>query len=587
MQKLNAPMVGPTPVPTSVPMNKSMCRSPRQSLPRPARMLAAGLLTLALAAPSMGAFAASTDANSASQVWLRLSPSQYKQVIRDIFGPSIAVTGRFEPEIRDKGLMAIGSREASVTDAGLERYDALARGIAAQVVDERNRATLIPCKPRSATSSDDKCAQAFVTSVGRLLYRRQLSRDEIKVQVKVAASAAQSLHDFYGGLGLALSNMLVSPDFLFRFQRSEPDPAHPGQYRLDAYSKASNLSFFLWNSMPDEQLLQAAESGAIHTKQGLDRQVDRMLSSPNVEIGVRAFFADLLGFSDFETLSKDPTFFPRYTLKVKEESQEQTLRTIVDHLLTRQGDYRDLLTTPHTFMTVSLAALYGVPLVDTSDNGQPDHWQAYTYPPDDPRAGLLAQASFVALYSPAGRSSPTGRGKALRETLLCQNVPPPPANVDFKFVQDTSNPKYKTTRDRLTAHRSDALCAGCHKITDPIGLALENFDGAGGYRTTENGAVIDTSGELSGHKFTGPVGLAKALHDDPAVTSCVAKKAYAFGSGRMPLESDPGWAQIKSKFSESHYNFVALLRQIASSDVFYSVPPQQVASAADSAAAAH
>lgn len=545
------------------------------------QVIAASLLPLALATALMSAHAAQIDpAANGSQVWLRLSPSQYTQVIRDIFGPAIVVTGRFEPEIRDKQLMAIGSRVASVTDAGLERYDALARGIATQVVDERHRATLIHCQPQSATSSDDTCAQAFIASVGRLLYRRHLSQEEVQAQVKVAASAAASLHSFYGGLGLALSNMLISPDFLFRFQKSEPDPSRPGQYRLDAYSKASNLSFFLWNSMPDEQLLQAAESGDLHTKEGLGRQVDRMLSSPNVAVGVRAFFADMLGFSEFETLSKDPTFFPRYTLKVKEESQEQTLRTIVDHLITRQGDYRDLLTTPHTFMTVSLAALYGVPLVDTSQNGQPDHWQSFTYPADDPRAGLLAQASFVALYSPAGRSSPTGRGKALRETLLCQNVPPPPANVDFKFVQDTSNPKYKTTRDRLTAHRSDALCAGCHRITDPIGLALENFDGAGGYRTTENGAVIDTSGELSGHKFTGPVGLAKALHDDPAITSCVAKKAYAFGSGRMPLESDQDWAQIKSKFADSHYNMVELLRQIATSDVFYSVPSLQVASAA-------
>lgn len=549
--------------------------------------IAASLLSLALCAMSTYASEApasqepSASPSGPSEVWLRLSPSQYRQVIRDVFGPAIAVKGRFETELRDQGLMAIGSRRASVTDAGLERYDDLARGIAKQVVNERNRATLISCKPRSATGSDDACTKKFVGSVGRLLYRRQLTKDEIQTQVKVAAEVAKSTNNFYGGLEFALSNMLISPDFLFRFQRTERDPASPGEYRLDAYSKAANLSFFLWNSAPDEQLLKAAESGELHNKEGLKRQVDRLLSSPNVETGVRAFFADLLGFSDFETLSKDPTFFPRYTLSVKEESQEQTLRTIVDHLLTRQGDYRDLLTTPHTFLTASLAALYGVPLVDTSDNGQPDHWRPYTYPENDSRVGLLAQASFVALHSPAGRSSPTDRGKALRETLLCQAVPPPPANIDFKFVQDISDPKYKTTRDRLTAHRTDPLCAGCHRITDPIGLALENFDGGGGYRTTENGVQIDTSGEIRGQKFDGPLGLAKTLREDPAVTSCVAKKAYAFGAGRMPVENGEEWTQIKTRFAESKYNMVELLRQIASSDVFYSAPPTVQVAATD------
>ena len=535
-------------------------------------VLAASLLPLALAGSATSSAAQRSAAvGPATEVWLRLSPSQYEQVIRDVFGASIAVTGRFEPELRDQGLMAIGSRRASVTDAGLERYDALARGIAEQVMSERNRATLMPCKPRSEASSDDACARKFVGTVGRLLYRRPLQKQELDAQVEVASSAAKSLQSFYGGLEFALSNMLISPDFLFRFQRSEPDPERPGQLRLDGYSKAANLSFLLWNSTPDDQLLQAAESGEIHTKEGLRRQVDRLLSSPSLELGVRAFFADMLGFSDFETLSKDPQFFPRYTLNAKEESQEQTLRTIVDHLIKRRGDYRDLLTTPHTFLTASLAALYGVPLVDTSDNGQPDHWRPYSYAPDDPRVGLLAQASFVALHSPAGRSSPTDRGKALRETLLCQTVPPPPANVDFKFVQDISDPKYKTTRDRLTAHRSDALCAGCHRITDPIGLALENFDGGGAYRTTENGVPIDTSGELRGQKFTGPLGLAKALHDDPAVTSCVAKKAYAFGVGRLPAEKDPEWVRIQAEFARSGYDMVELLREIATSDMFYAV----------------
>ena len=143
-------------------------------------------------------------------------------------------------------------------------------------------------------------------------------------------------------------------------------------------------------------------------------------------------------------------------------------------------------------------------------------WQPYEFPPNDPRAGILSQVSFVALHSPPGRSSPTLRGKALREIMLCQRVPAPPGNVEFKIVQDTNNPEYKTARARLDVHRTNPVCAGCHKLIDPMGLALENFDGDGAYRTSENGAKIDASGALDGVTFTDAVGLGKAMHDNPA-----------------------------------------------------------------------
>ena len=540
--------------------------------------LAAGVVLAAVVAGTQ--IEAAEPASSDVPLSLRLSPSQYRQSIADIFGRSITITGRFEPETRKEGLLAIGAREANITDTGLQRYDDLARGIAGQVVDEQHRGLLIPCKPRDAKAPDDACAARFFARTGRLLYRHPLSKEEVAQKVAAAHESATTLKDFYAGLAASLSQMLISPDFLFRFKTTEADPKHPGQQRLDAFSKASELSFFLWNTTPDDELLKAAESGAIQTPQGLEKQVNRLLSSPRLESGVRAFFADMLGYADFETVSKDPAFFPRYTLSVKEQSQEQTLRTLVDLLLVKQGDYRDIFTTPDTFLTRSLAALYGVPLVETTDNGQPQRWIRYSYEPGDPRAGILSQASFLALYSPAGRTSPTGRGKALRENLLCQAVPPPPGNVDFKFVQDTSNPIYKTTRARLTAHRSEAMCAGCHRITDPLGLALENFDSAGGYRTNENGEPIDASGELNSVKFTGPSGLGKAIHDDPAATACVAKKAFAFSTGRLPPQKDPEWVAITKKFADSRYNFVSLLKEIALSNLAYSVPSTQVVSTA-------
>jgi hypothetical protein len=534
--------------------------------------LAIGLLPAALVAQSHSVAAPPPAPGTDMPLALRLSPSQYRQTIADIFDPSIQMTGSFEPEMRAQGLLVIGARESNVSDSGLESYDEIARGVAAQVVDEQHRATFIGCTPQSPASSDDTCTRSFFARVGPLIYRRPLTQDELQTQVNEAAKATGKLHDYYAGVAVSLSEMLISPNFLFRYKMTEPDPAHPGQERLNAYSKVSELSYFLWNTTPDEELLRAAASGSIHTRAGLEREVNRMVSSPRLEAGVRAFFSDMLGFSDFDTVSKDPSFFPRYTLNVKNDSQEQTLRTIVDQLVTRRGDYRDVFTTPHTFLTRELAVLYGVPLVDPGDNGEPQRWIPYTYPSGDPRSGILSEASFTALFSPSGRTSPTGRGKALREYVLCEKVPPPPGNVSFKFVEDISNPQFRTARARLTVHRTEPMCAGCHKLTDPIGLSLENFNSAGGYRTEENGVAIDATGELNGKKFDGPVGLGETVHDDPAATNCVATKAFAFETGYLPPTSDPQWKQIMQRFADSHYNFVDLMRQIALSSLAYTVP---------------
>ena len=163
----------------------------------------------------------------------------------------------------------------------------------------------------------------------------------------------------------------------------------------------------------------------------------------------------------------------------------------------------------------------------------------------------------------------------MREVLLCQKVPPPPANVDFSLVQVTDNPSYKTARERLAAHANVPMCAGCHRMTDPIGLALENFDSSGQFRTTENGAPIDTSGQLNGVKYENARELGEALRNDPAVPACVAKRVFEYGTATVPPNSDPSWAQVTERFQESGYNFMELMRQIALSDLFYEVPAEE------------
>lgn len=542
--------------------------------------LKVGYLAIAIAvlgaAMPVRALAADAYVPTDKPTSMRISSSQYRRAIADIFGPSIAITARFETETRENGLAAIGALNSSVSEDGFERYHQIAKEVATQVTDKSHRNILIPCKPKSPGASDDACARKFLSTAGRMLYRRPLQKSEVQILVGVAKNASDTKKDFYAGISAGLVDLLVSPDFLFRHRTLEPDPARPGRFRMDGYSKAAMLSSFLWNSNPDELLLKAAEDGSLQTQKGLAKQIDRMMASPEIEAGVRAFFSDMLGLDQFDVLSKDGKFFPRFTPAAKRDAPEQTLRTIVDHIVHRQGDYRDLFTTRRTFMTRALAALYGVPLVETTDNGRPMRWMSYTYPEGDPRAGILSQASFVALHSGAARTSPTDRGKNFRLNILCQVVPPPPPDIDFTLIQDISNPKFKTARDRLEAHRTNASCAGCHRMMDPMGLAFENFDASGGFRTTENGAPIDTSGEWNGVKFSGPVGLTKALQGDPALTACAARKVFAFASGAMPPLNAAEWKGIQEAFASSNFNFLRLMREIAASDLLYAVPETRV-----------
>jgi hypothetical protein len=357
--------------------------------------------------------------------------------------------------------------------------------------------------------------------------------------------------------------MLISPEMLLIAETAQPDPKQPGHTRLDAYSLATRLSLFLWNSGPDSTLLDAAASGEIETPKGRERIVNMMLASPRLEQGVRAFFDDMFGFDDFATLAKDAETYPSFTGATAADAREQTLRTIVDHLITENGDYRDLFTTRKTFISTALAPIYGVP----AGRG----WVPYEFPPNSPRTGILTHISFLAVHSHPGRSSPTLRGKALRELLLCQVVPRPPANVDFSAVE---NPKstIKTQRERVAMHLMNPVCAGCHKITDPMGLALENFDGSGAYRTTEKGAPIDASGSLDGKSFTDVVGLGQALHDHPSLPTCLVERTFSYGTGgSVNDQTKPMLAYLNQQFAAHGYRVPSLLRAIAMSNAFSDV----------------
>ena len=514
---------------------------------------------------------AEPQAAGAPPAMRRLTNEQYRNIVADVFGSQITVAGQADPLLRTDGLLAVGARSAHITPSGFEKFYGLAKSIAQQVVSEDNRAHLIGCEPANTAAPDEACAKQFFTRVGRLLYRRPLLPGELDTAVSAATAAAQTTGDFYRGLSVALAGIMTTPQFLFVVDTTEPDPKHKGQVQLTAYSKAARLSFFLWNTMPHAALLDAAEKGQLDTKAGLQAQVDLMMASPRLDVGMRAFFDDFLRFDQFETLEKDSVIYPAFTVKVVEDAREQVLRTALDHLIERKQDYRELFTTRKTFITGPLARIYRIPTARPSGNA----WVPYEFSADDPRAGLLTQVGFSALASHPGRSSPTLRGRAIRESLLCQKVPDPPGNVDFSLFEE-SGTNNKTARERLTAHRTAPACAGCHKLTDPIGLGLENLDGVGQLRTTENGASIDPSGDLDGIAFADAAGLGKAMHDNPATPSCLVDRLTAYGLGRTPTSGQSAFvAYLKQSFTNDGYRLPDLVRRLATSEAFYAVSPPE------------
>ena len=493
----------------------------------------------------------------------RITESQYRHTIADVFGPAIKVEARFEPERREDGLLALGSAMLSLTSSGFEQYFALASAIAEQALSEPQRDALVGCTPADATKADDACARQFIATYGERLFRRPLTPVEVDSRLQSAALGAKQAKDFYAGLQLALTSLLVAPDFLFRIETAEPDPANPRQPRLDAFTKAARLSYLLWDSTPDAELLAAARTGALHSRAELDKQITRMLASPRFEDGARAFFADMLQLDGFGNLVKDPALYPKFNQSVAESAREQMLLRTIDLLVREQGDYRDLFTSSETYLNRPLASVYNVAYPSKAP------WTTYTFPDASERSGILTDIGFLSLHAHPGASSPTRRGIKVLEVFMCQATPQPPANVDFSTVQDSTK---GTVRGRLLDHMENEGCSGCHRRTDPIGLALEHFDGLGQLRTLENGVPIDVTAELKDAKFEGARGLGEYLRNEPRVPACLVRNVYSYGVGQKTFGRDRQYLAAQTQaFVDSGYRFPALVKQIASSPEFFKV----------------
>jgi hypothetical protein len=427
--------------------------------------------------------------------------------------------------------------------------------------DTPSRRKIFVCHP--ANSADElPCARRVVSNLVRRAFRRAPGDSDLESLLSFYQQERNRTGRFEAGIEMALRRVLADPEFIFRF---EPPPASvaPGQpYRISDTELASRLSFFLWSSIPDDELLNLAIQNKLHEPSVLERQTRRMLADPRARALVNNFAEQWLYLRDLKNSNPDSREFPDFDDNLRQAFQRET-EMLFDSVVHEDRSALDLLTADYTFVNERLAKHYGIPGV---------------YGPDfrrvpvsrDARRGLLGQGSFLLVTSNANRTSPVQRGKWVLENLLGSPPPLPPPNVP-PLKENSGGAVATSVRDRMQEHRANPVCAGCHKIMDPIGLALENFDGVGRWRDADSGVKIDASGQLvDGTPIDGPSSLRQALLNRPeAFVGTMTEKLLMYGIGRETKPSDmPVVRSVMREAAPDRYRFSELVLGIVKSAPF-------------------
>lgn len=473
---------------------------------------------------------------------------QYVNAIRDVLGAASAAAVTAPKDTALNGLTAIGSTTVSVSTSAVTQYETNAYAAAKVAVLSYG------CAP--TTAIDDACFGKFLDTYGKRLFRRPLTAEERTTWTAVQHDAAMAYSSFKQGVELALAGMLMSPAFLYRFETGVADTQW---MKLTPYELATRLSFFIAGTTPSDGLLAAAENGELDTADGIRAQAAVLLGLPSSGAALASFFDEVLDQSELDHLGKDSTTYPSFNAALAGSMREELHRFIEAEAF--DSDFRDLLDADHTYVDGKLAALYGV-------TAPASGWARVALRTDQPRAGLLGQASFLALKAHPVNTSPTLRGKLVREKLLCEAVAAPPPDVDTNLPDPPAGQDF-TLRERLMGHLSTPSCAACHKLMDPLGFAFEHFDAIGAYRTTDHGKPIDATGALDGKTFTDAKGLAAVLKADPRVARCITRTLYRQAAGHVELLSETAPLRAaEAAFVTSGYQLRFLLVELAAGDAF-------------------
>lgn len=494
----------------------------------------------------------------------RLTRTQFRNAIIELTGFTVNLEDL--PEDSHNGHFAVvGATTVATPQLGVEQYlTAVEAAVESAFSDEARRQELLGCTP---TAPDDACVARFVERVGRRAWRRPLSSAEIDRLLGVARTAGTTLEGAIEGPHWAMVALLTSPHFLYRPELGTSD--EDGGYRLTDYELASRLAFLIWNALPDEQLLDEAETGVLSATKGLLAATRRMLEDPRGREAVAAFAEDYMRLDRVATQPKDAGLFPEYGPALQEAMVRDMREVWVLEAFDEDSSVLDVFTTKKVVANAELAALYGL---DASGLDS-DTYAMMTLPDDGPRTGILSRAGFLSQFANQKEGSPTLRGKFIREALMCGHIPPPPGNIALE-LPESSESAPATKRDRLEWHSTEPACAGCHQLMDPLGLPLEAFDAVGRFRTNEHGLPIDPSGEFDGVPVGDSRELGVAVGASEMVASCIVRKYYSYAVGHEVRAVDEIVVhQLAQAFAESGNRFRALILDVVASDAFSAVAP--------------
>jgi hypothetical protein len=495
----------------------------------------------------------------------RLTRLEYASSVRDLL-PGVAASTDDIPADESVGPFA-SNTVTSLTALGTEQYlESAERVAAAAVATPAALVSLTGCARAAPTAATDAaCASAFIEGFGARAFRRPLSADEKARYVALYTGAATTTAAFADGIRIAIEALLQSPNFLYHVEADAAPPVAGALVPLDSYQLAARLSFFLWNSVPDDKLMAAAAAGGLTDPAALRAQVTRMLADGRARSAIAAFHTAWLDLEKLPSVTKDPALYPQFSPALRDAMRAETIAFVDDVLRNGDGRLETLLTAPYSIIDGGLFDLYGV--------ARPPGTVGPVRVELDPtrRAGLLTQASFLAAHAHENQTSPVARGVAVIRNVLCVAMPDPPANVNNAPPDVAPG---ATTRERFAAHESVESCAACHKVIDGIGLGFESYDAVGAYRTNDAGKPVDATGNVMGAPeiagpFDGAVELAKKLAGTQQVQQCVARQWFRFALGRLEGKNDGCSLQaVFGAFESSRHDVRELLAAIATSDAF-------------------
>ncbi len=490
----------------------------------------------------------------------RLTAAQYRNSLADLLGTQIPAAP-LEDDTKPFLFYNIGASTTTLSEVGVQLYEESADAITRSVfADPARRAALVGCEP---TAPGDACVEDFLRRFGRRVLRRPLTNEELARWVSISQTLADP--SAWEGLRLAVSGLLQSPHFLYRAEVGVPDDAAPGRRKLSGYELATRLSFLFWNQGPDDALLDAAEKGELDTPEGMAAAAERLLEDPRARSAMQAFFRQYLDLGRLDGIKRDPAFYPYFTPTLAEAMRKEVELLVEDVVFESRGDARSIFSTRKTFVNADLAALYGI----EAPGATTTTFVPVELPADGPRAGLLTLGAFLTMNAHETRTSPTARGKYVRERVLCLEVPAPPPGVDTTLDPPMGG-EPQTVREQMEVHRNNPTCAACHNFMDPPGFLFEHFDSSGFYRTVfENDLPIDSSGDLDGKPLANARDLAAVLETEPRVGHCMVEQLYRHAQGRRQTKGETlALEDLASRFASASFDFRTLLLELVTHDAF-------------------